>query len=125
MPILFTHLLFGAAFLGAIALFYRRHLTHPAVYVLGALFFLLPDLDHLLYWDPSMWGLIFPSTLEDLLREIFVPRLPSLLHNWIFPISIVSLTALGLHYGWREWKYLAILAAGWAVHLLLDGVLLV
>ena len=99
MPILFTHLLFGAATLGAMALFYRRHLTPPAVYVLGALFFLLPELDHLLYWDPSMWSLIFPLTLEDLLRGIFVPQPPSFLHNWIFPVFIASLTALGLHYG--------------------------
>lgn len=124
MPILFTHLLFDIAALGTTYLIYRRRLTPPVVYVFGVFFFLLPDLDHLLYWHPSMWNLIFPLTLEDLLRGIFVPRPPSFLHNWIFPISIASLTALGLHYGWREWKYLAILAIGWAVHLILDGVLL-
>jgi len=124
LPILLTHMLSGIAVMGAIALVYRHH-SPKKIYVVGVLFFILPDLDHLLTWQPSMLGYIFPVTLWDLLKDIFVPRHPLLLHNWIFPASLAVLTVVGFRYGWSMWKLLAILTLGWAVHLLLDGVLLI
>ncbi len=124
MPILFTHLLFGLAASGIALVAYRK--SHLPLFFLGCLTFafIMPDIDHLLRWEPSMTGLIFPTSVADLVKGIFGPREPSLLHNWIFPgLAIVSTVALR-KLDDRYWRYAAAIAIGWAVHFALDGVML-
>lgn len=124
MPILFTHLLFGLAASGIAAAAFRK--SRLQLHLLGflAFAFIMPDIDHLVRWEPSMSGLIFPASLADLVKGIFGPREPSLLHFWIFP-GIAAASAVALNkFDSRLWAYAASMAIGWAVHLLLDGVML-
>jgi hypothetical protein len=133
MPILFTHFLSGIVVLGVIWLLYRQKFTHPFFYFFGIFCFMFPDIDHLpsiiLFWDPQIIWKIIPMTLEDLFRGIFMPRQSFMLHDWFFPsiLTLISLLWFGL--STREeispkLKYLVVLAAGWAVHIALDGVML-
>ncbi len=124
MPILFTHLLTGLAAAGFIFAAYRKSRIDMLFLGWLAFAFIMPDLDHLLIWEPSMAGKILPFSLEDLAVGLFGPRSPSLLHWWLLPALVVpaaiALRMKGNHY----WEYLAAAALGWAVHLILDGVLL-
>lgn len=125
MPIEFTHFLSGVMILGVIGLFYRRKLTHPFFYVWELFTFMLPDLDHLAFWDPAMISHIFPTRWEDLFEGLFTPRSPFLLHFWGFPLAVTAVAIYGKFHRKSWWKYLAVLAVGWATHLALDGVMLV
>jgi len=84
----------------------------------------MPDLDHLLVWEPSMAGKILPSSLQDLAVGLFGPRSPSMLHCWLLPALLVPPALALRHLGRLPWGYLAAAALGWSVHLILDGVLL-
>jgi len=84
----------------------------------------MPDLDHLLVWEPSMAGKILPSSLQDLAVGLFGPRSPSMLHCWLLPALLVPPALALRHRGRLPWGYLAAAALGWSVHLILDGVLL-
>ena len=122
MPIEFTHLLSGVAVVFVTSLIFRRKLTQPIFYLWAVFVFMIPDLDHLTFWNSEMLSLIFPDKWEDLSSGLFVPRQPFLLHSWIFPIVIVIGTVFSRNRCLKWWKYLGILAIGWAIHLTIDGV---
>jgi len=124
LPILFTHLLSGLAAVSIMLAACRR--SRPSVFLLGwaAFAFIMPDLDHLLIWEPSMAGKILPSSLQDLAVGLFGPRSPSMLHCWLLPALLVPPALALRHRGYLLWGYLAAAALGWSVHLILDGALL-
>lgn len=124
MAIEIVHFLSGVAMVGVIGLIFRRRLTHPIFYLWATFTFMLPDLAHLLFWNPEMLSSIFPRTLEDLFEGLFSTSHPFLLHSWLFPAIVAAISLYGRHKDVRQWKYLAILAEGWAVHLAFDGVML-
>jgi hypothetical protein len=121
LPIAFTHLLSGIIVVGAY--FIIKKPQSLSLLVVGLAAFLLPDIDHLLYWEPYMSGLLLPLSFADLFAG-FGPRPPSYLHMWVFPAAIALLAAVMRSKGNNFWQYVALLAVGWAVHLALDGVLL-
>lgn len=125
LPLEFTHFLAGVVVVGTMGVVLHGKLTHPIFYLWGMFTFMLPDLDHLAYWESSMVSKIFPVTWESLFYGLFVPRDPIILHFWGFPFAAIALALYGKFCGWRHWKYLAILAVGWATHLALDGVMLI
>jgi hypothetical protein len=86
--------------------------------------FTLPDLDHLLIWQSSIVNMIFPMTLLDLFVGIFNPRPPFLFHNWLFPTMFTLIAIVAYRYHWDKWSFIAVLSIAWAIHLLLDGVML-
>ena len=124
MPILTTHILSGIIILAPIFLLYRKNFPSPYLFLIFIVFFALPDIDHLFYWQSSMNNEIYPLSFQSLFAGMFQPRQPNLLHDWIFPATIAATS--GIFYACKStyWKYLAILALGWSVHLALDGVLL-
>jgi len=124
MAIEFVHFLSGVAMVGVIALIFRQKLTYPIFYLWAVFTFMLPDLDHLLFWNSKMLSSLFPRTWGDLSKDLFSPRHPILLHSWLFPAIIATIAAYSRHHGLKCWKYIAILAMGWAVHLAIDGVML-
>jgi len=132
LPILFTHFLSGLLATAIIWLLYREKSPTATFYLFGILCFMLPDIDHLpgilTGWNPELLWLLIPKTPLDLIKGIFTPRNPFLLHNWIFPATSTLLAAIWnllkspsktLPIKTRHW---IILALGWATHLALDGV---
>jgi hypothetical protein len=85
MPILFTHLISGVLAVGVLGLLFHPKLTHPFFPLWGVFSFLLPDLNYLPIWHPSMASEILPSTWEDLFSGLFTPNPPFLLHCWAYP----------------------------------------
>ena len=123
MPIVFTHLLSGIAITGACFLIMKKPRSLPLLAV-GLASFMLPDIDHLLYWEPYMANLLLPTSFSDLFEGLFGPRSPLYLHMWLYP-AVMAVSAVGLERSRnRSWRYLALIAVGWAVHLALDGVLI-
>jgi len=120
LPIAFTHLLSGIII--GVYFITKKPRSFPLLAV-GLAAFLLPDIDHLLYWEPHMAGLILPMSFSDLFAG-FGPRPPSYLHMWLFPAAAALSAAILRSKGNRLWQYAALLSIGWAVHLALDGVLL-
>lgn len=120
---LFWHLVF--AILLAVLL-YRLTLPNPAhLYLLTAISAgALPDLDHLLCWNPKYLTQLFPTYLGEGLTLILRTSVyPCILHLWVWPLSILA-TALLMRKS-RLHIYLAAAGAGWALHLALDGVLVI
>jgi hypothetical protein len=83
----------------------------------------LPDLDHLLNWDPKYLSRIFPAFLFQGLKLAFrETAYPLILHFWLWPLILLAAALLlrkrSVH------AYLLAAGAGWALHLALDGVLL-
>ncbi|MDD1775818.1 MAG: hypothetical protein LUP94_00520, partial [Candidatus Methanomethylicus sp.] len=114
MPIEFTHLLSGVIVLG---IYWAAKKPVPLTLLsVGLIAFLLPDLDHLLYWEPYMAGLLFPLSLTDLFSG-FSLRHPSYLHLWLFPAALILAAFLMRRRANPYWKYIAIVAVGWTVHL--------
>lgn len=110
----------------------RGFKADPKFYLLGLFFGVLPDLDHLVFWEGGMLEGIVPTSWERLVAGLLeiVPYSFNqgyfLLHYWIFPLSI---TLLGLIFyalapKKGHWQYLMLLAAGWSLHLMLDGVII-
>ncbi len=124
MPIEFVHFLSGVIVVGTVSLIFRRKLTHFIFYTWALFTFMLPDLDHFLFWNSRMIAALFPKTLEDLYKDLFSTRHPLFLHYWLFPVTVSVVAAYGRQRGLKAWKYIAILAVGWAVHIALDGVML-
>lgn len=118
---LFWHLVF--AILLAVFL-YRLITPNPAqVYLLtvvsaGA----LSDLDHLLCWNSEYLSHLFPTYFgEGLTLTLRTSVYPYILHLWLWPLSILAAALL-----MRKNKphiYLAAAVAGLALHLALDGIL--
>ena len=124
MPIEFAHFLSGVAAVCVIGLVFRRRLTHPIFYLWAVFTFMVPDVDHLAFWNYKMLSALFPHTWEDLTSSLFAPRHPFLLHSWLFPAAIAAGMVYCRSRDLKWWKYLAILAVGWAIHLAMDGVML-
>jgi len=118
---LFWHLVF--AVLLAVFL-YRLTLPNPAhLYLLTAISAgVLPDLDHLLCWNPEYLSHLLPTYFGEGLTVILRTSVyPYILHLWLWPLSILAASLL-----MRKNKfhiYLAAAGACWALHLALDGVL--
>ncbi len=124
MPIEFVHFLSGVIVVGALALLLRQRLNQPFVYLWSIFVFMLPDVDHFLFWNPEMLQGLFPRTLQDLYIELLSNRHPLYLHSWLFPAAIAAIAVYGRKRGFKHLKYVEVLALGWAVHLILDGVVL-
>jgi len=124
LPILFTHLLSGLAAVAIMLATCRRGRLPPILLGWAAFAFVMPDLDHLLIWEPSMAGKILPTSLQDLAVGLFGPRSPSMLHCWLLPALLVPAALAIRQRDHPLWGYVAAAALGWSVHLILDGVLL-
>jgi len=120
---LFWHLAFA---LLLAALLYRLTFRNPAVFHLLTIVSagVLPDLDHLLFWDPKYLSELFPRFLGEGLA--LTPRTdvyPFILHLWLWPLTLLAATFIlrkrKLH------TYLLATCAGWTLHLALDGVLVI
>ena len=72
LPIVFTHLLSGIAITGACFLIMKKPRSLPLLAV-GLASFVLPDIDHLLYWEPYMANLLLPMSFSDLFKGLFGP----------------------------------------------------
>lgn len=117
---LFWHLIFT---LLLALLLYRLTSPNPAVPHLLTTFSAgaIPDLDHLLCWDPIYLSKLFPTYFgEGLTLALRTNVYPYLFHLWLWPIALLAAAAIlrkrKLH------TYLIAAAAGWALHLALDGV---
>ena len=124
MPILFTHLLSGLVASALMLAAYRKRSVPLLLLGWTAFAFMLPDLDHLLVWEPSMAGKILPSSLQDIVAGLFEPRRPSMLHCWALPALLAAAAAALRLRGSERWRYVAAAALGCSVHLLMDGVML-
>ena len=121
---LFWHFLFACLLA---LLLYRLSSPNPAgPYVITVVSAgVLPDLDHLLNWSPKYLARIFPwqFLLEGLRFGFRANVYPFILHFWIWPL--ILLAAAFFTRKKRAHAYLMAAAAGWALHLALDGVLLI
>jgi len=117
---LFWHLIF--ALLMAVSL-YALTTPNPAVLHLTATVSagVLPDVDHLLCWNPKYLSQLFPTYFgEGLTLALRTNVYPYILHLWLWPLALLAATAI---LGKRKLHtYLIAAAAGWALHLALDGV---
>lgn len=107
-------------------LLYRLTTPNPAwLYLLTTVSAgVLPDLDHLLSWTPKYLTQLFPRYLgEGLTLGLRMSVYPNILHLWLWPLSL--LTVVILRRGRKLHTYLLAVAAGWALHLALDGVLVI
>ena len=84
----------------------------------------LPDVDHLLSWNPAYLAHLFPRYLgEGLTLGLRTSVYPCILHLWLWPLFLLSIVILKR--GGKLHPYLFAVAAGWALHLALDGVLVI
>ena len=118
---MFWHLLF--AFVLALLL-YRLVAANPALpyifTIVSAGTFV--DVDHLLAWNPGYFSKLFPAYFWEGLTFAFRTNVyPLILHLWAWPL-ILTAAAL-LVRGRKIHTYLLAAAGGWALHLVMDGVL--
>ncbi len=124
MPIVATHFISGVLVTALLFVKYRDRVKPRALWLAFPFVFIVPDVDHLLYWHPGMLGMIYPLSLGDLFAGMFGPRPPSYLHSWLIPLAFFvvgiypKVKAARLH-----WIFL-VAAFAWAAHMLLDGVML-
>ena len=118
---LFWHLAFALLFA---ALLHRLTFRNPAVsHLLTTVSAgVLPDLDHLLSWDPKYLSELLPRFLgEGLTLTLRTNVYPFILHLWLWPLTLLAagfiLRRRNIH------TYLLAACAGWGLHLALDGVL--
>ena len=94
------------------------HGLHVVTVVFGGV---LPDLDHLLAWDPKYLLRIFPWHLWEGLTFAFrSPVSSAVLHLWVWPLSLLVVGLLAKER--RFASYLLAVGVGWGLHLVLDGV---
>lgn len=118
---LFWHALFSALFA---LLLYRLVKPNPArLLLLTVMFFgVFPDLDHLLYWRPNFLNMLIPRYLtEGLSFSLRIYVYPFYLHLWLWPLAMITTATIARKLKHRE--YLVASALGWALHLALDGVI--
>jgi len=118
---MFWHLLF--AFLFALLLC-RLIAANPAMLYVATVTSAgtLMDVDHLLAWNPENLSKLIPTYLwEGLTFSFRTSVYPMILHLWLWPLLLVA--AALLFRNRSAHKYLLAGAAGWALHLALDGVL--
>jgi len=112
---LFWHLVF--AILLAVFL-YCLVTPNPAhLYLLTAVSAgVLPDLDHLLCWDPEHLSHLLPTYFgEGLALTLRTSVYPYIFHLWVWPLSLLAASLL-----MRKNKlhiYIAAAGAGWVLHL--------
>ena len=81
----------------------------------------LPDLDHLLAWDPKYLQRILPWRLWEGLAFAFrSPVTSTILHMWVWPLLLLAGGLIGRKK--QIGNFLLAAAMGWALHLVLDGV---
>jgi hypothetical protein len=124
MPIVATHFISGVAVTALLFWRFRDRLEPRWLWLAFPFLFIMPDVDHLLYWQPSMLGLILPLSLGDLFAGMFGPRPPSYLHNWFIPVGLLALGLYPKITDGRVRFVLLVAALAWATHMLMDGVLL-
>ncbi len=124
MPIAATHFISGMIATALLYAKYRDSLEPRWLWLVFPFLFILPDLDHLLYWQPSMLGMIFPLSLGDLVAGMFGPRPPSYLHSWLIPVALCAVAVYPKMTDKRMRFVLLVAALAWATHMLMDGVLL-
>jgi len=79
-------------------------------------------MDHLLFWSPDFLTKLFPRYLtEGLSFALRTYVYPCYLHLWLWPITLATITPLTRNKKYCE--YLIAATAGWALHLALDGVI--
>jgi len=120
---LFWHLVFAIVL--AVSL-YRLTAPNPAhLHLIAAISAgVLPDLDHLLCWDPEYLSHLLPTYFgEGLALTLRTSVYPYILHLWLWPLSLLAASLLTRKS--RLHIYLAAAVAGWALHLALDGILVV
>jgi len=117
------YLFWHATFAGLLALLlYRLAKPNPALPFLftGTFFGVFPDIDHLLSWSPDFLTKLFPRYLtEGLSFSLRTQVYPCYLHLWLWPLILIA-TAI-VKKG-KPRKYILAAAAGWILHLALDGV---
>jgi len=125
MPIVLTHFISGIFVTTLLFLKYRNTIQSRMLWFGFPFLFIIPDIDHLIYWQPSMLASIFPQSLADLVAGIFAPRPPSLLHNWYIPLALFSVGIfLFKIYPKKMHLIFFLFAIAWGTHMLLDGVML-
>lgn len=124
MPIVATHFISGVIVTALLYAKYRDSVGPRWLWLAFPFLFIIPDVDHLLYWQPSMLGLIFPLSLGDLFAGMFGPRPPSYLHNWLIPLGLFAMGIYSKITDKRLRFVLLVAALAWATHMLMDGVLL-
>jgi len=119
------YLFWHAFFAGLLALLiYRLAKPNPAWPSLFATTFfgVFPDIDPLLSWSPDFLTRLFPRYLrEGLSFSLRTNVYPSYLHLWLWPLILIA-TAIAKKRKLSE--YLLAAAAGWALHLVLDGAIM-
>jgi len=117
------YLFWHAFFAGLLALLiYRLAKPNPAWPFLFAVTFfgVFPDIDHLLSWSPDLLTKLFPRYLtEGLSFSLRTSVYPCYLHLWLWPLILIA-TAIARK--GKPRKYILAAAAGWMLHLALDGV---
>jgi len=117
---LFWHALFAGLLALLIYGLVKPNPTWP--FLLTTTFFgVFPDIDHLLFWNPEFLAKLFPRYLtEGLSFSLRTNVYPCYLHLWLWPIVLIAIVIV------KKGKlsaYLLAAAAGWALHLVLDGVI--
>jgi len=119
------YLFWHAFFAGLLALLiYKLAKPNPAwPFLLTTVFFgVFPDIDHLLFWSPDFLTKLFPRSLtEGLSFSLRTSVYPFYLHLWLWPLILIA--AVIAKKG-KLSKYILAAAAGWALHLVLDGVIM-
>jgi len=115
----FWHLLFASALALLLSTLLKRN-PSKLVFFTTTSAGVLPDLDHLPIWTPELLTRLFPTYLwEGLTFSIRTEVYPLILHLWIWPLAL-CLTGILLR-GKKYQPYLLAGAAGWMLHLALDG----
>jgi len=82
----------------------------------------LVDVDHLLAWNPENFSRLVPTYFWEGLTFAFrMSVYPMILHLWLWPLLLAAAALLVRSSKAR--KYLFAGVAGWALHLVMDGVL--
>jgi len=124
MPIVATHLISGVIVTALLYARYRYRVGPRWLWLAFPFLFILPDIDHLLYWHPGMLGMIYPLSLGDLIAGMFGPRPPSYLHSWLIPLGLFVVGVYPKISDGRMRFILLVAALAWATHMLMDGVML-
>ncbi|GEM_PF-1269462 len=124
MPIVATHLISGVLVTALLYVKFRDSVKPRWLWLAFPFLFIIQDIDHLLYWNAGMLGLIFPLSPGDLLAGIFGPRPPSYLHSWLFPLGLFVVGVYPKISDGRMRFILLVAALAWATHMLMDGVML-
>jgi len=86
----------------------------------------IPDFDHVFAWDPKYWMRILPLQFWQSIAwnlRVMPMQLNLIAHDWMWPL-VFFVPSLAL---WRVNRpaalILLMLAVGWSLHLVLDGVI--